>query len=159
MFLFENVIKETDSRLFEKLRIELPLIMLKCVLSYHEMVTLHGEKGIWDTISNGETLLPAMAFKARRQFLSVCSPFIAFFESGRVCFDPAYKMTVAALMLELHSFLREQNSKVRPPRVDRVSCGTLFMAYNIRFISEKDDTGLMTEVLVGLRLPEDSSSG
>ena len=155
MFLFETLIRRNDGRLFEKLLLELPLIILKSVLAYHDASVAFGQKGIWDEV-DGRSILPEMCIRAKKEFLSVCSPFEAFFQSGRLVFDPSYSMTLAALRTELHAFVRERNesggSRTKGPRLDKVSCGAIFMSYGVRFCKAPNDIGQMVDMLEGVQL-------
>lgn len=74
IFEFDRKVIVSDTRLMEKCRAELPLMVAKTTLLYHRMLERLGDQSIWDS-----DILPAQCTRLSNEYLIASSPLVAFF--------------------------------------------------------------------------------
>ena len=84
LFMFNNVVKNVDTRLFEKCHLELGAFMRKAVGCYHYLLEKHGERGIWD-----KDVLPKYFHQTKAQMQAETNPLQAFMQSEQCVIDEA----------------------------------------------------------------------
>ena len=108
--LFEQVLKSTDTFMFTKLKLELPNLLLKCVLVYHDNIKKYGKVSLWDNKPmSKQKILPDVIWRARREFLAHSSPFEALFASDALVFGASYSMTIREFRSVLQLFQKNNS--------------------------------------------------
>jgi hypothetical protein len=79
IFLFDHFVREVDTMLMQKCRLELPFFMVKCARRYLDAVEQFGNRGLWE-----DDILPEMCHRGRREYMCATSPISAFFSSDLI---------------------------------------------------------------------------
>ena len=112
VFSFEQVVREKDTQLDSKLAKEIPQILVKANRAYLEMVREVGHDDVWKHV--------APYFKRQREEVaSSCNPLEDFITSGKLEFDPSYKVPWGAFSTAFHAHEQENSlhrSALKPTR-------------------------------------------
>lgn len=154
IFLFDHPVRESDPRLFDKLKQELPVLLVKMARTYLHAVQHYGGRSLWD-----DGILPAMCYSARRQYLISTNPISAFLESDQVEFQKFAETPAADIRRSLIQYMRESGGGVRKgasiTMISKVDHGHLFAMYGCTIV-ERNNGGTRSVVIVGLRLSDPS---
>lgn len=80
VFLFDEIVKESDPLLPQRCLQELPVFLFKCVSCYHELLARYKEKNIWD-----DGVLPTAFHEARAKTMGSTNSMQAFLCDRSVC--------------------------------------------------------------------------
>jgi hypothetical protein len=153
IYLFDNRISQSDPLLFDKLRLEVPLLLLKMSRSYLQAVRLYGGQSLWD---NG--ILPDMCHKSRKLYVVSTNPVAAFLESDHVEFA-AQEVTMATILRRRMTVFAKENgdrgSTSAIGIITAVDHGHLFAMHGCTIEERVLESGAKHTVIVGLRLVED----
>ena len=92
IFLFEQLVKNSDPALMFKCRAELPFFMIKCARRYLKAVQQYGNKNIWEA-----NILPQQCHRGREEYICSSSSISAFFCSGLLVYNYESAITLNAL--------------------------------------------------------------
>ena len=103
IFTFNNSILRTDTNLGEQCKTQVPLFLIKCARLYLQAVRRYGQRGLWDE----PAILPAMAYRARRDYLVAACPIAAFLDSDAIERAEDAVVSVKKLAAAFRSFLSD----------------------------------------------------
>jgi hypothetical protein len=152
IYLFDNPIRNSDPRLFDKLKLEVPLILLKMARIYLAGVRKNGHQSLWDP-----GVLPTMCHKARRQYLVATNPIAAFLDSDHVELSASEETMATVLRRRLTLFARENGDRSAAAIgiLTAVDHGHLFSMHGCRIEERLLENGSRHTVVVGLRLVDE----
>ena len=153
IFVFNHQVKCSDPHLFDRLRDEIPIILIKIASMYLRHVTLFGSTSLW-----GEGILPDMCHMAKRQYLISSNPLSAFLDSDHIIFQQHMQMDASDFRQALCQFMKDngdrRGSLIGP--ISMVDHGHLFSMYNCTISERQLSTGSVRSVIHGLCLSETS---
>jgi energy-coupling factor transporter ATP-binding protein EcfA2 len=152
IYLFDNRIKNSDPLLFDKLRLEVPLLLLKMSRSYLEAIRLYGDKSVWD-----KDILPEMCHKSKRQYVVATNPVAAFLDSDHVEYIPQEVTMATGLRRRMTTYAKENSDRGAAAIgiITAVDHGHLFAMHGCSIEERTLESGAKHTVVVGLRLVED----
>lgn len=151
IFLFNNPVRNSDPQLFEKLRSELPLLLIKMSRMYLDAIDTYGNRSLWD-----KDVLPNMCHDAKRQYLVSSNPLSAFLESDHIVFQEHDEVSANDFRRRLVAFTRE-NCDRRSPTIgviSKVDHSHLFGMYGCKIIERTIPGGTVRTFISGLSLVE-----
>ena len=160
IFVFDNVIKNTDTCLIEKCNLELPFFLIKCAMHYLDAVNEYGTISLWDR----DDILPQMCHKARQEYLVTCCSLSAFLSSDVVEYNTVYQTAVHDIEKAYRQYMKDCKQK-SPPKLDKTTAQTFLYAHNCEWIENgtedpRYESGLHNRmggkkgIIFGLRLSD-----
>ena len=136
IFLFNNSIRYSDPQLFSKLKIEVPVLLVKMSRMYLDAVRKYGNRGLWEP-----GILPKIVHQAKRQYLVTTNPISAFLESEWIHFGPGMRTSSSDFKKFLVQFAKELGDKrVHGIGVlSKVDHGHLFAMYGCELKEDKTE--------------------
>lgn len=129
IFVFDNVIKNTDTCLVDKCMEELPLFLIKCARYYKDAVSKYGTISLWDR----EDILPEMCHKAKQEYLVTCCSLSAFLSSDVVEYHPSFQVTVSDVERAYRQYMKDFKQK-SPPKLDKTTVQAFLYARHCEWI-------------------------
>lgn len=96
IFLLEQLVTERDTRLKEKIELELPTLVLRCIRKYMHFVKNDGNKDIWD-------LVPAQLREQQEVVRTETNPLYKFIQGGDNYYEILYDESSATLLSDFQS--------------------------------------------------------
>jgi hypothetical protein len=153
IYLFDNPVRNSDPRLFEKLQAEVPFLLIKMARIYLSAIGSHGDQSLWDA-----GVLPDMCHKSRRQYLVATNPIAAFLESEHVELSPLEETMATVFRRRLTMYTRENGDRGGSAAIGiltAVDHGHLFAMRGCTIEERVLENGARHTVIVGMRLVED----
>lgn len=148
IFPFEYPIRESDTRMFDRLKTELPLLLIKMVRLYLSAVHRYGHTSLW-----GEGILPKMCHRARKQYLVASNPLSAFLESDHVRFAAGTSVPATDFRKRLADFIRENGDrKASTTVISKLDHAHLFAMYGCTLDEITNEHGVRRVIIHGLTL-------
>jgi len=148
---FNHPVKNSDPHLFDKLRTELPVLLVKMSRAYLGAVREYGQQSLWD-----EGILPRMCHDAKREYLITSNPLSAFLASDSVVFHEDAEVDTATFRRILVQWTKEHGDRRAPVigMINTVDHRHLFAMYNCTVIASQMDDGTTHTNIRGLSLIE-----
>lgn len=149
IFLFNYPVRNSDPQLFDKLRDEVPRLLVKMARLYLDAVNRFGNRSLWD-----QGILPTICHDAKRQYLVSSNALSAFLESESVIFEPHAEVSTSEFRRRLTLFTRENCDRKTPVvgAISKVDHSHLFAMYNCTIIERRTQSGQNKTVIAGLSL-------
>jgi hypothetical protein len=134
IFLFNNSIRHSDPQLFAKLKLELPVLLVKMARVYLDAVSKYGKNSLWE-----DDILPPLIHQARREYLVTANPVSAFLESEWVEFGEGFRTSSADLKKYMGQFSKDLGDRRLPSigMLSKVDHGHLFAMYDCELKEER----------------------
>lgn len=143
IFLFNHAVQRSDPRLFDKLKLELPMLVVKFVRTYLQAIERHGHQSLWDA-----NVLPPIVHRAKQQYLVTTNPLSAFLESDIVVYGDEHEIPSSEFRKHLIQWSRENGDKKSPSvsMITHVDHGHLFAMYGC--VIEERMLGMVRKVFI-----------
>jgi phage/plasmid-associated DNA primase len=153
MLIFGNHVSQSDPHLFERLELEIPVLLIKMARMYLSMVALYGGRSLWE-----DGILPDMCHQAKRQYLITSNPIAAFLASGKVVFQTNMETEASDFRRCLIQYTKDHGDRravggVGP--INRVDHTHLFSMYHCTLAEAVSPSGLTSIVIHGMSILED----
>ena len=144
---FNHPVRQSDPHLFEKLKQELPFILLKIARMYLEAVQEYGGRSLWE-----DDILPQMCHDAKRQYLITSNPLAAFLASDQVVFQQHMELDASEFRRAMILYTKEHGDRGTPSvgMINRVDHGHLFAMYGCTMVERTSPSGIVRTVIQGL---------
>ena len=114
---FNHPVRQSDPQLFDKLKREVPILVIKMSRAYLDAVREYGTRSLWE-----DGILPTMCHEARRQYLITSNPLAAFLASDRLVFQPGLEADASEFRRVLMQYTKENVDRQAPDG----SCHTIY---------------------------------
>jgi phage/plasmid-associated DNA primase len=133
IFLFNHSIRHSDPQLFSKLKLEVPILLIKMSRIYLDAVSKYGQRSVWE-----DDILPPIVHQARRQYLVTANPVSAFLESEWVQFGDGQRTSSSDLKKYMTQFTKDLGDRRLPSigMLSKVDHGHLFAMYGCELKEE-----------------------
>tara|TARA_B110000046_G_scaffold185015_1_gene225236 strand:+ start:6302 stop:8299 length:1998 start_codon:yes stop_codon:yes gene_type:complete len=151
IFTFNHSVRNSDPTLFDKLRVEVPALLIKMGRLYLEAVRDHGHQSLW-----ADGVLPTMCHTAKRQYLVNSNPLSAFLESDHILLQEDAEVDTAEFRRVLSQYTKEHGDRRSSTigAINRVDHGHLFAMYGCTLVERPTGNGMTRTSICGMTLIE-----
>jgi hypothetical protein len=146
---FNHPVRQSDPHLFDKLKSEVPILLVKIARAYLDGVREYGSRSLWE-----EGILPAMCHDAKRQYLITSNPLAAFLASDQIVFQEHMETDTSEFRRALVQYTKEHGDKRVGSigMINRVDHGHLFAMYGCTLVDYTSPTGIIRTVISGMSI-------
>ena len=149
IFVFNNPVRNSDPHLFERLKTEVPYLLVKMARMYLKLVGRYGAGSLW-----AEGVLPKMCHDAKRQYLVSSNPLSAYLASDHVVFQHQMETPASEFRRALVQYTKEYGDRRAPTigMITKLDHGHLFSVYGCTLHERTLTSGTTSVMIVGLSL-------
>jgi hypothetical protein len=146
---FNHPVRQSDPHLFDKLKMEVPVLLVKMARAYLDGVREYGSRSLWE-----EGILPAMCHDAKRQYLITSNPVAAFLASDQIVFQDHMETDTSEFRRTLIQYTKDHGDKRIGSigMINRVDHGHLFAMYGCTLVDYTSPTGIIRTVISGISI-------
>ena len=137
--------------MFDKLKREVPALVVKMSRAYLAAVRDYGTRSLWD-----DGILPSMCHEAKRQYLITSNPLAAFLASDQLVFQAGLEVDAAEFRRVLLQYTKDNGDRrsMVVGAINAVDHGHVFAMYGCRLEERGGDNGVVRTVIRGVALLE-----
>jgi hypothetical protein len=145
---FNHPVRQSDPHLFDKLKQELPVLLVKIARAYLQGVREFGSRSLWD-----DGILPDMCHLAKKEYLITSNPLAAFLASDYVVFQLHMETDTSEFRRALQQFAKDNGDRrAAVGAINRVDHGHLFSMYGCTLVDSTNPAGVVRTVVQGLSI-------
>ena len=148
---FNHPVRHSDPQLFDKLKREVPALVVKMSRAYLDAVRDYGTRSLWD-----DGILPSMCHEAKRQYLITSNPLAAFLASDQLVFQAGLEVDAAEFRRVLLQYTKDNGDRrsMVVGAINAVDHGHVSAMYGCRLEERGGDNGVVRTVIRGVALLE-----
>jgi hypothetical protein len=150
---FNHPVRNSDPHLFDKLKEEVPILLIKVARMYLEAIQEYGGRSLWE-----DGILPIMCHDAKRQYLITSNPLAAFLASDQIVFQEHMETDASEFRRAMILYTKDHGDRRAQAigMINKVDHSHLFSMYGCSLVESTSPSGIIRTSIHGMTIVDDN---